>query len=832
MREYPSDFRSRIGFQSVLDEIAAKVQTLGGGELLENIEFSSNFSVVERRAGEVAEMVSLLRSVDGSDFERRGYVDLAPLLSKVRVVGGYMEASEMNVLSSGVELASSVVSFLCAEKRVGEYPLLSEMALGVMRCEEVSVEARRIVDKFGKVRDNASPALASIRRELASKGGQISKRLQQIMTQAKSDGYVDSDAQLSIRDGRAVIPVAAGHKRKIKGFVFDESATGRTAYIEPLEVIELNNELRELHSAERFEVVKILIDFANFLRPRIEELGELGEFLCYVDFLLAKALYAEQSRGALPLLTDKAEVELKNARHPLLDKVFRSEGRASELIPLDIRLTAQKPILLISGPNAGGKSVCLKTVGLLQYMLQCGVLPPVSENSEMGIFSKIFIDIGDQQSIDDDLSTYSSHLTNMKVMLREADESSLVLIDEFGGGTEPSVGGAIAEAILTEFTEKKVVGVITTHYANLKYFAASHSGIENGAMTFDAQRIKPLYRLEMGVAGNSYAFEIARKIGLSESVLKVASDIVGEDKMSLEKQLRDALRDKRYWENKRQNIRLANKSAEKMAGEYESELEEIKKERARLIKDAKREAERIVKEAGAVIEKTIREIKESQAERERTKVARSKVEEFRSQVEQKEVVDESIEKKIKQLREREERRSKRSKEREEKKSEAPVVKKVEVKVVEVGSTVQLDGLGVVGTVISINGKKATVAFGNMTSVVELRRLRVSMKSEGKIVPKTSKSVVSVASSNIERAMTFSQQLDVRGLRVDEAMERVQSFVDDAIVLGSRRVTILHGKGTGALKEEIRRYLRSEPAVSRAYDEHVELGGAGITVVEF
>ncbi len=837
MREYPKDFRERIGFDTVLSDISQRVQTSGARELLGDIEFSTDFDHVQRKVSEVGEMLWLLRSVEGSDFEKRGYVDLRPVLAKIRIIGGYMEASDMLTLARGVELAARVTGFLRGEKNTKRYPLLSQMASGIDECEAISHEVHRIIDKFGVVKDNASPQLASIRKELSAKGGQISKRLQQILSYAKSEGYVDGDAQLSLRDGRVVIPVAAAHKRKIRGFVFDESATGRTSYIEPIEVIELNNEVRELQNAERYEIVKILTAFADFVRPEIEVLSTLGDFLCYIDFLLAKAVYAHEIKGALPLLVQGAEIELKDARHPLLEKVFKAEGRAADLVPLDIKLTSEKPLLLISGPNAGGKSVCLKTVGLLQYMLQCGVLPPVKESSEMGVFSSIFLDIGDQQSIDNDLSTYSSHLTNMRVVLREADSRSLVLIDEFGGGTEPGVGGAIAEAILTEFTRKGVVGVITTHYANLKYFAASHPGIENGAMTFDVQKIKPLYRLEMGAPGNSYAFEIARKIGLSEEVLSAAAEIVGEDKMSLEKQLREALRDKRYWENKRQNIRLANKSAERVAQEYESELLDIKTQRAALLKEAKQEAQRIIKEAGALIENTIREIKEAQAEKERTKVVRSKVTTFVKEVlsPKEEVRDENIERKIQQIKEREARRQKRSKERAlQKELDKVAPKKIVVPTVQVGSSVQLDGVGGYGEVISINGHRATVAFGSMTTIVELRRLKVNAGATAKAnTPTTNKSNIrSVASANIERAMGFSQQLDIRGLRADEALSKVQDFIDDAVVLGSKKVRILHGKGTGALKEEVRRYLKSEPAVERAYDEHIEMGGAGITVVEF
>ncbi len=785
-------------------------------------------------------MLWLLRSVEGSEFPRNGYMDFEELLPKLKIIGGYIEPAEMNVLATTIELSESLLEFFAREGRSEHYPLLCARAAGVMSCGDIAMQVRRIVDKFGNVRDTASPELSAIRRELSGKAAQISKRLQQILQQAKNDGYADSDSSLSVRDGRTVIPVSAGHKRKIKGFVFDESATGKTAYIEPIEVVELNNEVRELQTAERFEIVKILTEFANYLRPRLDELALINELICSFDFILAKGKYAEQSGGSKPLMTDKPEIEMIGGRHPLLQKVFRSEGRISELVPLDIKLTSEKPLLLISGPNAGGKSVCLKTVGLLQYMYQCGILPPLSELSTLGIFDNVFIDIGDQQSIDNDLSTYSSHLTNMKVMLREAGDKSLILIDEFGGGTEPNVGGAIAEAILTRFTEQKVVGVITTHYANLKYFAAAHSGIENGAMTFDVQKIKPLYRLEMGVAGNSYAFEIARKIGLPESVLQSAAEKVGEDKMSLEKQLRDAIRDKRYWENKRQNIRLANKSAEQMASEYESELTEIQKERAKLIKEAKAEAARIVKEAGAVIEKTIREIKESAAEKERTKAARKKVEAFKAEVEKVEVVDEAIEQKIKQLKEKEERRARRTKERlENKNNPKPAAVKPIEKPVVVGAKVRLDDGQTTGEVLSIKGNKATIALGALTSTVDIKRLKVAsgnnspIKKSFPVIPVTNDNPQkSVASVTMEKAMNFTSQLDIRGMRAIDALDAVQQFIDEAIMVGQRQVRILHGKGTGALKEEVRRYLKSEPMVSRAKDEALEFGGAGITVVEF
>lgn len=843
---YPTDLEQRIGFDIVRNDIEAKVQTLVAKELLRSVAFSTDFEEIKLLNEETAQMLWLLHSIEGQEFPKRGYIDISGFLPKIRVIGGFIESTEMLQLATAIELCDTILSFFTAEESQEQYSRLRDISSGVSSHIDIAIEVRRIVDKFGNVTDNASPQLSEIRRSLISKKSQISRRLQQILAQAQSDGYADADSSLSIRDGRSVIPVAAGHKRKIKGFVFDESASGKTAYIEPIEVIELNNEVRELVSAERYEIVKILTSFADTLRPRVDELLEMGSFICYFDFLLAKAKYAQEIGAGLPLLSSKPEIDLKNARHPLLEKVFKGEGKSSELIPLDIRLTTQKPLLLISGPNAGGKSVCLKTVGLLQYMLQCGVLPSTDRGSTMGVFDSIFIDIGDQQSLDNDLSTYSSHLTNMKAMLKETTNRSLLLIDEFGGGTEPNVGGAIAESILKQFIERGVQGVITTHYANLKYFAASQPGIENGAMMFDVAKIKPLYRLEMGVAGNSYAFEIARKIGVPQSVLQDAAELIGDDKMSLEKQLRDAQRDKRYWENKRESIRVANKSAERTAAEYESELSEIQKERSRLIKEAKVEAAKIIKDANALIENTIREIKEAQAEKEKTQNIRKKVEQFRSEVQSEIVVDIDIERKIKLLKEREERRAQRSKERIEQKAAGPrIEKKPVVKQIEVGSMVVLDGGATRGKVLSINSKKAIVAFGMLSSTVELSRLKVTTATAPKshrtigalatLSPRAqnlkNESIKSSGGIAIEAAMSFTTQLDIRGMRAIEALDVIQRFVDEAIILGQKRVSILHGKGTGALREEARRYLRSEPMVARAYDEQEQFGGAGITIVE-
>ncbi|MEG1670712.1 MAG: Smr/MutS family protein [Mucinivorans sp.] len=840
---YPHHAEQQLGFDSVRADIAASIETDGGRQILADMQFSDSYDVVRQSVERVAQMVALLWSSE--EFPARGYVDINHFLPKINIEGGFIEQAEMLTLGKALGMINSVASLFNLLAERGAYGELTRLTADLAPMGHIEQEINRILDKFGNVRDGASSELQTIRRSLADKSSQISRRLLQILHQAQADGYAEADSSVAIRDGRAVIPVAASNKRKIKGYVFDESASGRTAYIEPLEVIELNNEVNELKSDERHEIVRILMNFSIFLRPYTGDLQRVGSLMCYLDFLTAKARYALSIGGVKPIIEPSTGIYLRSARHPLLEKVFTREGRKSSLVPLDIRLTSEKHILLISGPNAGGKSVCLKTVGLLQMMLQCGLLVPVLENSEMGIFDSVFIDIGDEQSIENDLSTYSSHLANMKTMLREATCSSLVLIDEFGGGTEPTVGGAIAESVLEQFVARGVFGVITTHYSNLKNYASTVSGIENGAMTFDVQKIKPLYRLEMGRSGSSFAFEIARKIGLPEDVLQSATDKIGVDQVSLDKQLRQAARDKRYWEAKRDKIRLENKSAERLAEEYEAQLQEIKSERSLLIKAAKEEAKTIVKNANALIESTIREIKEAAAQKERTQVVRQKVESFRQSLSDTapgslsidpaavvETVDDRIAQKIEQLRAKEARRQKRSAERQaEPALKVVAAPKVVIKPpIEVGSTVRMAGVSGTGTVLSLSGGRATVALGGLSTLVDVKKLEVI--SSANLASKSKPAISTVANSVLGAALDFSNQIDVRGMRVVEGLDVVRDFVDRSIMVGQRRITILHGKGTGALKEEIRRYLRSEPAVRSAIDEKEEFGGAGITVVEF
>lgn len=852
---YPKDFEQRIGFDKIRDSVSLLCGTEAAQRLVREAAFTSDRTALARTLGETAEMRDVLMLE--SDYPGSGYTDMNRFLRKIRIEGTYLEPAQMTDLAKALELLAGLTAFFRGKRAEGNdpYPLLGALTEPVEDFSAVRREIARILDPdSGTVRDNASPELAQIRRTLREKAGQVDKRLQAILRQAQAAGLVDPDSEVSVRDGRTVIPVAAVNKRKIKGLVHDESATGRTAYIEPIEVVELNNELRELENEERREIVRILTAFADLLRPELPLLLAAGEYLVRMDFIQAKARYALGMDAVLPELADGPQMRLRQARHPLLEKALKKEGKP--IVPLDLALTPEKYILLISGPNAGGKSVCLKTAGLLQYMLQCGWLVPADGDSRMGIFDSLFIDIGDQQSLDNDLSTYSSHLINMKTILRHADDRSLVLIDEFGSGTEPGTGGAIAEAVLQRLEERHVRGVITTHYANLKYYAAGAQGIENGAMAFDLQNIRPLFRLEMGRPGSSFAFEIARKIGLPEAIIRSAEEKIGSAQANAEKHIREAARDKRYWESKRERIRLAEKNIDRTAAQYELQLSQIQAEKTKILAEARAEAEKLLAEANRKIENTIREIRESQAEKERTRTARTDFDEFRRLIAGSETAslserEDAIERKMRQLREREarrkERKAQRASEEADQQGDAVSKKPEKPREIEPGFHVRLKGQQAVGEVLALQGtSKATVAFGHVTTVVDKARLEIVPHAEFRKIRRNGAAAGGDSfgafgsgggSAGVEsydtskRRLNFRQQLDIRGMRAAEALQEVQSFVDEAIVLGFPQVTILHGKGTGALKEEVRRYLKTVPLVLSAADEHEEFGGAGITVVK-
>ena len=821
---YPANFEQKIGFDRLREQVAARCTMRAACARLAGETFSTSAREIARRLT-LADEMRLLLDME-HEFPGGEYPDVDHIVAKLRVEGSFLDVEEVVTLHR----ALTVVAFIL--NREEQYPALHARSRGVAAFPEIVQRIDAIVDRFGNVKDNASPGLLEIRRAVREREGQAAKRLQTVLSAAKNAGIVDADAQISIREGKAVIPVAAANKRKLQGFIHDESATGRTFYVEPVEVVEINNELRELEYAERREIVRILSEFTDSVRPDAELIADSGDYLAEIDMLRAKGRWASENGCVKPIVSTDDRLVLKNARHPLLQQTLRAQGR--EVVPLDMQLDRRKHILVISGPNAGGKSVCLKTSGIVQYMFQCGFLVPASEVSELPVFRSIFIDIGDEQSIDDDLSTYSSHLLNMKNMLAGASSATLVLIDEFGSGTEPVIGGAIAEAILERLLAKGCYGVITTHYANIKYYASNIEGIANGAMMFDVQHIRPLFRLETGKPGSSFAVEIARKIGLPEDIIRIAGEKAGSDHINIEKQLREIARDKHYWEQKRDRIRLTDRKVEELEQTYAEQLAKIKSERQEILTKAKQEAQRLIADANKQIENTIRTIREAQAEKELTRLARRELDDFRDAVEQADTAekDAQVAREIERIERRRQRRIERKTQRGEAQAAAAAPEPPKPREVETGSKVRMVGQDMVGVVQSVKGKKAQVAFGQILTTVDKKLLTVVSNSEFREAtrPQTARTVVSVDIS--ARKLNFRDHIDVRGMRAAEALDAVQDFVDDALMVGVGSVSILHGKGTGALKEEIRRYLRTVPEVESAKDEHADRGGAGITIVTF
>ncbi len=823
---YPPTFEQKIGFDRLREQVAALCTMRAARGLLAAEGFTTSAREIVRRLSLADEMRLLLEM--NPDFPGGDYPDMDHVVAKLRVEGAFLDVEEVVTLRRALAMVGQLVAFIGA--RGQQYPALYDLTRGVEAFPAIVQRIDAIIDPFCAVRDGASPELAEIRRAIREREGQAAKRLQQVLAAAKSAGIVDADAQLSVRDGKTVIPVSAANKRKLNGFIHDESATGRTFYVEPVEVVELNNELRELEYAERREIVRILTEFTETVRPDAELIAASGDYLAEVDMLRAKGRWASANGCVKPIVSTDDRLVLKDARHPLLQQTLRAQGR--EIVPLNMQLDKRKRILVISGPNAGGKSVCLKTTGIVQYMFQCGFPVPASEVSELPVFRSLFIDIGDEQSIDNDLSTYSSHLVNMKNMLSGASDRTLVLIDEFGSGTEPTIGGAIAEAILERLLERGCYGVITTHYANIKYYAASTDGIANGAMTFDVQHIRPLFRLETGKPGSSFAVEIARKIGLPEEIIRSAAEKAGSEHINLEKQLREIARDKHYWEQKRDRIRLTDRKVEELEQSYAEQLAKIRAERQEILKKAKQEALALIADANRQIENTIRTIRETQAEKETTRLARKELDDFRAAAEQADAAerDAEIAREIERIERRRQRRAERKAQRGEAAAPGSAPEPPKKREVEAGSKVRMLGQEMVGEVRAVKGKKAQVAFGQILTTVDKALLTVVSNNEYREAtrPTTVRTVVSADIS--ARKLAFRDHIDVRGMRSIEALDAVQQFIDDALMVGVSSVTILHGKGTGALKEEIRRYLRTVPEVESAVDEHADRGGAGITVV--
>jgi DNA mismatch repair protein MutS2 len=824
---YPENFETKIGFDKIRDLLKSRCLSSLGKELVDEIEFYTNYEYLSETLALVQEFVTIIREME--NFPTSYYFDLREALIKIKIEGRFLETEELFDLKRSLETISGIVRFLKQTKE-DQLPCLKRLLSGVQVYPYVIERIDSILNKYGKIKDNASPELAHIRKELLSKQSNVSKRLQAILKKAQDDGLIEDDSSVAMRDGRAVIPIASAHKRKLNGIVHDESATGKTAYIEPAEVVEMNNQIRELEYAEMREIVRILTAFSNDIRPYLPDLMQSYAFLGKIDFIRAKALYAIEIEAIKPYLDKECQLDWDNASHPLLMMALRRENR--KVVPLNVRLTPQKHILLISGPNAGGKSVCLKTVGLLQYMLQCGLLIPVKQNTIAGIFDKIFIDIGDEQSIENDLSTYSSHLMNMKFFLKNSNERTLILIDEFGTGTEPMLGGAIAESILAQLNEMRVFGVITTHYTNLKHFASSTDGIENAAMMYDSSKMEPLFQLDIGKPGSSFAFEIARKIGLPENILQEATDKIGKDHINFDKHLRDIVRDKRYWETKRMKIRKVEKTLDELAEKYGTDLSSLEKQRKEIIQKARQEADQILSEANKRIENTIREIRETQADKEKTKQIRAKLVEFKQEIADNTAAeDDVINQKIQKLQEKESRRNQKRAERKPMEQKEKV-KEEEPDVWKAGDKVVMTGNQNIGEILELNEKNAVVAFGQIRTSVSRDKLQKITNNEAKKIQKTyNQTMPNINKGMSEKRLSFKTEIDVRGQRAEEALQLIQGWIDDAIMLDFSELRILHGKGNGILKEMIRSYLKSEPAVKTFHDEHVQFGGAGITVVE-
>ena len=841
---YPQNFEQKIGFDQIRQLLKEKCLSTLGEERVTDMAFSDRFSEVEEHLDQVFEFVRILREED--NFPAQYFFDVRPSLKRIRVEGMYLDEQELFDLRRSLETIRDIVRFLQKsegeeEETASHYPCLKRLAGDITVFPQLIGKINGILSPYGKIKDNASAELARIRRELASTMGSISRSLNNILRNAQSEGIVDKDVAPTMRDGRLVIPVVPALKRKIKGIVHDESASGKTVFIEPAEVVEANNRIRELEGDERREIIRILVEFSNLLRPSIPDILLSYEFLAEIDFIRAKALFSEQITGLKPAFENKQVLDWTMAVHPLLQLSLAKHGK--KVVPLDIELSEKQRILIISGPNAGGKSVCLKTVGLLQYMLQCGLLIPMHERSHAGIFSNIFIDIGDEQSIEDDLSTYSSHLTNMKIMMKNCNERSLILIDEFGGGTEPQIGGAIAEAVLKRFNQKQTFGVITTHYQNLKHFAEDHEGVVNGAMLYDRHLMQALFQLQIGNPGSSFAVEIARKIGLPEDVIADASEIVGSEYINADKYLQDIVRDKRYWEGKRQTIRQREKHMEETITRYQTEIEDLQKSRKEILRKAKEEAEQLMQEANARIENTIRTIKEAQAEKEKTRQARQELADFRQSMEAlaAKEQEEKIARKIEKLKEKQNRKKEKKANKGQENmlsaqasAEQQARKEAErLAAIVPGSNVRIKGQTSVGEVMEVNGKNATVAFGSIKTTVKLDRLERTnaQPKQADVSAKSTYISSQTQDSMYEKKLNFKQDIDVRGMRGDEALQAVTYFIDDAILVGMSRVRILHGTGTGILRTLIRQYLQTVPGISHFADEHIQFGGAGITVVD-
>ncbi len=855
---YPDNYEHKIGFNDIRALLCGFCQSELGKERVADLCMLTEVGAIRQRLSEAQELTRILD--EWIDLPEMSFYDLRPAIQRIRMEGTHIEEEDLSKLKKSLDTLHSWLKIVRTNEEEESnnettkprnhettplYPALNQMSMGVFTFLAVAATIDKTLDRYGKIRDEASPELARIRSELRASEGSVNRTLHGILKVVKNEGLVAQDVTPTFREGRLVIPVSPTLKKRLRGIVHDESATGKTVFIEPQEVVEANNRIRELEAEERREIIQILKHITMLLRPNSQELLRAFVFLADLEFVKARVSFAHHIEGIYPTVAPYPIIDWTMAKHPLLKLSLAKQGK--NVVPLEIKLDRKQHILIISGPNAGGKSVCLKTVGLIQYMLQCGLPVPVGECSKMGVFNKMAIDIGDEQSIEDDLSTYSSHLLNMKNMMKMADSSTLLLIDEFGGGTEPTIGGAMAEAILMRYTTRHAFAVITTHYQNLKHFADAHEGVANGAMLYDRQRMQALFQLQIGNPGSSFAIEIARKIGIPEDVIADATNIVGKDYVNADKYLLDIVRDKRYWENKRQAIHSQEKQMEQTIQKYEQEIADLKQKRKEIIQGARQQAEEIIQNSNAVVENTIREIREAQAEKERTKEIRSELNEFRDQLDQatRSEHDEMIERKMRQIQERKKRQEDRRRDKNERalrEAQRPAIgdllsalstKQQSTEGLAIGMPVKIIGTTAIGTVEKINGNRITVQFGMVRSVMDAKKLTPA-KPEKKETKQSFQIATYMSTETQDRIrethLNFHPEIDVRGMRGDEAVETITRYIDDAILVGASRVRILHGTGNGILRQLIRQYLHTVPQVTSARDEDVRFGGAGITVV--
>lgn len=797
---YPKNFEEKIGFEKIREIIKKNCLCELGHEYVDKMRFSSNHNMIVKWVNQVDELKEILML--GEPFPNDNYYNLLPVLDRLSIEGTFIEPEGLFNLKSSLQTILDCQIFI-EKKEQESFPELHEIATRIDFDKSILNQIELIIDDKGKIRDSASVKLKEIRRSIIQQHKTIGIRLNSILKDAKKNGWIAGDTELTIREGRSVIPISATNKRKIKGFIHDESATGQTVYLEPAEVLDANNQIRELENAERREIIRILLEFSNYLRPNIEDLRCCYKYLGIIDFIRAKAKFAINIEAYKPIINDKQVFNWLKAKHPLLLLSFMKIDK--KVVPLEISLDSINRILVISGPNAGGKSVCMKTVALLQYMVQCGVLVPMESYSEMGVFENMFIDIGDEQSLEDDLSTYSSHLLNMKNFVKNADSKSIFFIDEMGTGTEPSMGGALAEAVLGQLNIRKCYGVVTTHYSNLKVLADRDEGIANGAMLYDSKEMKPLYKLKIGKPGSSFAFEIAKNIGLQKNIINQAINLAGRKQVRFDRQLQDLEVEKDELQKRLQEFEIADGFLQETIEKYNKLKDDLEKSRKDVLNQAKREAKAILSESNKLIENTIREIKESNAEKERTQKARIELEK------QKEKIEAQIKK--------EEKKTLRSKSH-------PSKIKIDLNTpIVVGDAVLLKGQKEIGEVLEIKGKDAFVIFGSLKMKLKLIDLQKTEKPNS-----TSKSKIKFDFDLNKKAENFELKLDLRGRKAEEAINILENYIDEAILIGIKEVKILHGKGDGILRHIIRQCLNNMKDVKSAKDEHVEFGGQGITVV--